>query len=221
MSPSDFDWPYCQKSAQKVFLRITHISGPKYGRFKLSQKLRSVVCVPFALFALDSTLNNCRKMTALGQLVVTPLRSYWCLSGKEGSLDSHLARAYHKDSLALAKNFLKAITDKVDIRGRIDTAAERQRKQDREKLVPIIKTITLCGRTGIALRGHRDDGLLEFDPLNPDKSITEQCKFRALLAFRVDAGDTILQQHLLTAKKNATYISKTTQNELINICGGM
>ena len=152
---------------------------------------------------------------------MTPLRSYRCLTGKDSSLDSHFAQAYHEDSVALTKNFLKTITDKVDIRGKIDTAAERQRKQDREKLVLIIQTTILCGRKGLALRGHRDDGLFEFDSLNPDKSITEQGKFRALLVFRVDAGDTILQQHLQTAKKNATYISKTTQNELINICEGM
>jgi hypothetical protein len=35
----------------------------------------------------------------------------------------------------------------------------------------------------------------------------------------VDAGDTILENHLKTAAKNATYISKTIQKELISICG--
>ena len=53
-------------------LRLTHISGPKYGCFKLPQKLGGVVCVPCALFAHDSTLNNRGKITALGQLVRTP-----------------------------------------------------------------------------------------------------------------------------------------------------
>jgi hypothetical protein len=40
--------------------------------------------------------------------------------------------------------------------------------------------------------------------------------FKALLSFRVDAGDDILAHHLKTAASNATYISKTTQNEIIN-----
>ena len=40
-----------------------------------------------------------------------------------------------------------------------------------------------------------------------------------LLAFRVDAGDAVLKQHLATAGKNATYISKMTQNALIRLCG--
>ncbi|XP_047135471.1 uncharacterized protein LOC124812642 [Hydra vulgaris] len=39
-----------------------------------------------------------------------------------------------------------------------------------------------------------------------------------LLAYRVDAGDKVLEHHLKSSGKNATYISKTVQNELINIC---
>ena len=79
----------------------------------------------------------------------------------------------------------------------------------------IINTVILCGRLGIAHRGHRDDGLLDVDkPVN-----AAQGNFRSLLAFRVDAGDAVLKQHLATAGKNATYISKTTQNELIQLCG--
>ena len=40
-----------------------------------------------------------------------------------------------------------------------------------------------------------------------------------MLRYRVDGGDSILAQHLSKASKNATYISKTTQNELIEVCG--
>ena len=38
---------------------------------------------------------------------------------------------------------------------------------------------------------------------------------RPLLAFRVDAEDDVLKQHLATAGKNAIYISRTSQNEMI------
>jgi len=44
---------------------------------------------------------------------------------------------------------------------------------------------------------------------------TAEGNLRSLLAFRVDPEDDILKQHLATAGKNAIYISKTTQNELI------
>jgi len=38
---------------------------------------------------------------------------------------------------------------------------------------------------------------------------------RPLLAFCVEAEDDVLKQHLATAGKNAIYILKTSQNELI------
>ena len=39
--------------------------------------------------------------------------------------------------------------------------------------------------------------------------------FKALLAFRVDAGDELLEDHLKKCKKNASYPSKTSQNDLL------
>lgn len=40
--------------------------------------------------------------------------------------------------------------------------------------------------------------------------------FKALLDFRIDSGDIALENHLKTCAKNATYISKITQNELLD-----
>ena len=39
------------------------------------------------------------------------------------------------------------------------------------------------------------------------------------LGYRVSRGDTELENHLKTCRKNASYISKTSQNELIYCCG--
>jgi len=44
---------------------------------------------------------------------------------------------------------------------------------------------------------------------------TAEGNLRSLLAFRVDAEDDVLKQHLDTAGKNAIHILKTSQNELI------
>jgi len=43
--------------------------------------------------------------------------------------------------------------------------------------------------------------------------------FHALLQFRIDAGDSVLKQHLQTMSKNAKYTSKAIQNDMINVCG--
>ncbi|CAC5389667.1 unnamed protein product [Mytilus coruscus] len=72
----------------------------------------------------------------------------------------------------------------------------------------IIKSLVFCGRQGIALRGHRDDDI--------DKgSSTNKGNFKELLNFRVDGSDSILEKHLNSCKKNATYTSNTSQNELL------
>ena len=74
----------------------------------------------------------------------------------------------------------------------------------------MFRTIIFCGRNNIALRGQRDD-----DPTNASLS----GNFQALLEFRVQSGDQILQNHLQTAPRNATYISKTIQNQMIETVG--
>ena len=67
-----------------------------------------------------------------------------------------------------------------------------------------MKTIILCGEQGIALRGHRETGnaaaLGSSDAANDGN-------FRALLRFRIDAGDAGLEKHLIGGPKNATYTS--------------
>ena len=43
-----------------------------------------------------------------------------------------------------------------------------------------------------------------------------QGHFKSLLDFLIDAADKDLQQHLEICGQNASYISKTTQNELLD-----
>lgn len=76
--------------------------------------------------------------------------------------------------------------------------------------MPIIKTVIFCGQQNIPMRGHRDDGALSEN--------RNEGHFRALIKFRIDAGDTDLKHHIETMPKNATYISKTIQNAIIKSC---
>jgi hypothetical protein len=202
---------------QRVFLRENHITGPKYGCFKFSRGLSGIVCVPCALFTADCSTNDRGKATTLGQLVQTPLRNYRCLTGKDSSLDSHLQTQYHKTAQLRADNLLAMAHTMKTIACQLDDQHAQHLKEQRERLVPIIKTIILCARMGIAYRGHRDDGSLDVD----QPFACGDGNFRALLKFRIDAGDKILENHLLTAGRNATYISKISQNQLINICGDL
>jgi len=76
------------------------------------------------------------------------------------------------------------------------------------------------GRQNIPFWGHRDDGQLRLSFTTEDgvSSINEG-NFRELLKFRVKAGDSTLENHLKNTSSKATYISKTIQNELIELCG--
>lgn len=71
-------------------------------------------------------------------------------------------------------------------------AQHPQNVQDsRNRLVPIIKTIILCAQLGIALRGHRYDGKVDIQkPL-----AKEDGNSKVLLAFCVDSGDKLLEEH--------------------------
>lgn len=68
----------------------------------------------------------------------------------------------------------------------------------------------------ISLRGHRDDGQLLTEA---GKERIRERNFRALLKFRIGAGDKELESHIQSCGKNASYISNTIQNDLLQCCG--
>ena len=73
------------------------------------------------------------------------------------------------------------------------------------------------GRLGLPFRGHRDDS--KYHPKVGEYSTGGVGNFVEFLQFRVRGGDKVLEQHLKTCSKNASYISKTSQNDLISCCG--
>ena len=89
--------------------------------------------------------------------------------------------------------------------------------KNRSRLIPIIKTVIFCGRQGLALRGHREDG--EVWRENAEENVNNDGNFRALLRFRIDSGDECLKEHLIDAPKNATYCSPQIQNDIIDAIG--
>ena len=68
--------------------------------------MNGVLCVLCILFSTDNATNNRSKVTALGQLVETPLKKYGHLIGADSTLDGHLQTAYHKTAQTFADNFL-------------------------------------------------------------------------------------------------------------------
>ncbi|XP_066274145.1 52 kDa repressor of the inhibitor of the protein kinase-like [Branchiostoma lanceolatum] len=115
---------------------------------------------------------------------------------------------YHKKSQAKMIAFVETMQNperRIDLS--MSSQSTNRVEKNRAFLVSVIKCLELCGRQGFALRGHRDDS--SADPLS------NKGNFHALLQLRVDAGDVALKEHLDTCARNATYVSKTSQNQLL------
>ena len=88
-----------------------------------------------------------------------------------------------------------------------DDTKESRVSKNREILKWVTKTIILCGKQCIALRGHRED-------INSNNNCGN---FLAILKLLSETNSE-LKDHLdAPSAKNATYISPGIQNELIHI----
>ena len=163
---------------------------------------------------------------SLGYLVTKPLSTYKYLSGETGDLCKHARTKYHQHSVALAKKFIDTYNNpQNEVINQVQQYRLDQVQENRSRLRTSVDTVLLCGRNNIPLRGHRDDGTLvtcenqdEADPIDLLNPNPQEGIFRKLLRYRA-AGDGDLAVHLRNASSRATYISKSTQNELIYCCG--
>ena len=94
------------------------------------------------------------------------------------TLASHENTEYHKDAYTRVVSFLEYMSGRREnIVAQLNTSHAAQIQRNREVLKLIVATMEICGRQGIALRGHRDDARHLDDPdSNPGN-------FQALLKF--------------------------------------
>ncbi|XP_022163133.1 uncharacterized protein LOC111028709 [Myzus persicae] len=156
----------------------------------------------------------------LKKLVRVPLKKYAKLLGKHGDLETHSNNDYHKNATLRSEDFVRTnhCPDKrVD--NLLGTERYRQVTENRNRLKPIVESIIFLGRQNIAFRGHRDQGNLtdkhNLNEIKISSSVVNEGNFRELLRFRIGSGDDCLKNHLLTTQSKATYISHTTQDQLI------
>ncbi|XP_074030566.1 52 kDa repressor of the inhibitor of the protein kinase [Leptinotarsa decemlineata] len=179
-----------------------------------SKKLNGALCKYFFLFA---PCGAGKQGLQLGRLVTS---KYCDWKHALEDFSKHQLTSYHSKCKLDAENFSSIRRGaKQSIVAQIDKSGADQVKENRRRLTPVIKTVTFCGRQGLALRGHRDGGILN---ITDDQDVVEnEGNFRALLRMRVESGDEDLKQHLMNADKNATYISAKTQNEIISTCNDL
>lgn len=216
--PPNYQFPYNELTKKgkptKKYAQRSHLD--KFHWLVLSHKDKGLYCKYCVLFSTGLGNVN-HNVTPLRKLAKEPLIKFDNLLGEKGDLNIHEKNPHHKSAVLVGKQFLLSYRQpSLEVNNLINTQRRTQVEENKQRLLPIVKTIIFCGRQNIPLRGHRDDGSLslseEQGPAHNDGN------FRELLRFRVDAGDDHLRKHLESGKHNATYISKTIQNEIIDCC---
>jgi hypothetical protein len=157
--------------------------------FAYSVKKDAVFCAPCCVFA------------ATDELFVRQCHNDW--SNIEKHVQRHLKCKTHLSAVEASLEFLKVCNNKQEsVQSQLSKAYNDKIRQNRSALAAIVKTIAVCGRQNIPLRGHTDD----------------RSNFIALLQYRSECDDN-LRTHLASCPGNAKYISHDIQNELIQLCG--
>lgn len=158
------------------------------------------------------------KREGVGKGIHSPPKSFVCqpFTNWKDAIEYfkiHESNEYHKFSMIKAVEFFKIVDKKQnDVYVQLHKRNESEINRNRDILKVIIKTVILCGRQGLALRGGHDSGSLDLHlPIHNDGN------FRALLRYRIDCGDDLFLNHIKSCGKNSTYLSADIQNELISI----
>ncbi len=160
-------------------------------------------CRACALFAPEEVRGQ-----QLGVLVTEPFRTW---TKQSSVFERHEKREYHHIAVVRMQEFVKACdVPSRNIANRLSKEREEQLHHNTEVIKSLFECIIFCGIQAISLRGHRDDATSSAN--NNRGNFIELVEFRA-------KTDEILSTHLKKAPMNATYTSKTIQNELISVIG--
>ena len=127
------------------------------------------------------------------------------------TLKEHDTQNTHKYASKIAVDFLNHMEKgALFVKQQLLIQASANISRNRPSIKSILKTIVFCGRQMMSLRGHRE---------HAEGADTNPGNFLALLDFRKDVGDSMLEQHFQTAPQNARYHSPQIQNDLISCVG--
>ena len=173
----------------------------KYSWLLYSPKVDGVFCGPCSI--LLSSSDRADK----GLLVNKSLSNWAKLSN---TLSSHSSLRYHRDCV-LKVDVLKTTVEIPSscINVMINSSLQKRMNENRHIICQIVRAVIYLAKQGLPLRGDVED-------IN---GVKNPGHFLALLKDYA-SKDEILYQHLHFPKAiNATYMSSTTQNDIINVIG--
>ena len=126
------------------------------------------------------------------------------------TLGRHARLEYHLDSLSKAESFKCAYKQPShSIRGHFNKELVDRVAKNRLIVECIVRAVLFLGKQGLAFRGKGED---------PDRG-SNPGNFLSLLHLMAE-NDEVLRSHLQAPeRRNATYLSPHSQNEIINIIG--
>lgn len=131
---------------------------------------------------------------------------------KTSKFSRHISTKYHQFAVTQAESLKSSqLRPESSIDNQLKGIRVEEIARNRSVIKHIADAVRVCGTQNIALRGHRDDSTA--DPHS------NKGTFLAILQYGTRSGDTVLANHFKEAAKNATYTSKTIQNQLIEVIG--
>ncbi|XP_025406722.1 uncharacterized protein LOC112680748 [Sipha flava] len=129
--------------------------------------------------------------------------------------NNHEKTNYHQNSVIDFQSVSAIVIGKSDsVYHQLNKAEKTQKENNQKIIIPVIDSVLLCGRQGIALRGHRDSGVLKLeDP------IINEGNFRALLRFFLKATATSGDKSFILARENCARNAQYITDETADISG--
>ena len=175
-----------------------------------SRHVDGVFCRACVFFAPEKV-----ALQSTGQFVINPFNTWVSKSQK---MNAHASLEYHMASVAKMNEFVAGMKHPAaTIDSKFDKEEQMRFEENCTVIESLLKVVILCGKQGLALRGHRDDRI-DLIEEEDDKVSENYGNFLELVHFRAET-DAALRKHLEHAPKNALYTSKTIQNELIKVIG--
>ena len=129
------------------------------------------------------------------------------MGSKRGAIPCHSSSQAHKEAELKALSFKSIVCGSTNvIRSSLSAAYKRQLEEKQAILLSIIDIIIALGQRNIPFRGHNWDKETKREDGNFDFFVHWKANF-----------DPVLKQHIQGYKKNASYLSPTIQNQLIEL----
>ena len=170
----------------------------QYPWLHYSKHVDGVFCRARAFFGPDKVGGQ-----SPGQFVRKPFNTW---VKKTHAMNAHAALEYHANSLTKMSEFVTRYENPtLTVATQLSTQLQKQMEDKTKVIESILRIVMLCGKQGLALRGHRDDNIIWDDA---EQEGENHGNFIELVRFRAES-DELLRHLLQSAPRNAIYTSKT------------